>query len=58
MFTVCSIFDIDHPSQKFNELERVSIIKECSSLVTTLSCMATQSTYEEAAFLQNWMIFA
>ena len=46
-----SFFYIEHPFRKFNMLEHVSIIKECSSLLITLS-------YEEAAFFQNWMTFA
>ena len=52
------MIDIEHPSQKCNMFETVSIIRECSfaSYYRILSWMATQSSYEEAAFLETALL--
>jgi hypothetical protein len=56
---ICGIIDIEHRFQKCNMFETVSIIKQCSVATYNriLSCMATQSSREEAAFLENWNSF-
>ena len=59
LHNICRIIDIEHRFQKCNMFETVSIIKQCSvaSYNRILSCMATQSSREEAAFLENWNSF-
>ena len=57
-YIICSMIDIEHPSQKRNMIETVSIIRECSfaSYYRILSWIATQSSYEEAAFLETALL--
>ena len=59
LHNICRIIDTDHRFQKCNMFETVSIVKQCSaaSCNRILSCMATQSYREKAAFLENWNSF-